>query len=256
MFAKLIKHEWLGCRQILRVLCCFTLGAGLLSGLTSVFLTYNGGQKGSGPVLFLFFFSLLALGICSAAAFLYLIWRFYQSRFTDEGYLTFTLPVTSHQLLLSSFVNILRGSLLVLLSVIGSLFLWALVYAIAFFPSDVAWNEIFQLAAERFPDFLAILDWAAIGKLLVFSVFSALGGILILMLCVTLGSVLARKHRFLSAAAVLFLISLVRNISFFSLLLKDGFQGLLCNSLITAVVPGMISYLLIWWITDKKLNLN
>ncbi len=59
---------------------------------------------------------MIVIGICALAGFLYLIWRFCQSRFTDERHLTFTLPVNIHQLTVAVIVNILRGTLLVFLA--------------------------------------------------------------------------------------------------------------------------------------------
>ncbi len=55
---------------------------------------------------------------------IYIMYRFYKNLFSDEGYLTFTLPVTRMQIILSKFITgctWFAGSLLV---TIGSLFLY------------------------------------------------------------------------------------------------------------------------------------
>ena len=53
---------------------------------------------------------IVAIAVCCAASLFFMIYRFYKRCFTDEGYLTFTLPVTNHQILLSSIINCIIGT--------------------------------------------------------------------------------------------------------------------------------------------------
>lgn len=107
MFAKLLKMEFRSTWNVLGILCLSLVGAGLLGGVAIRYL-----EGASAPKQWLEVLCTLAITaavlffvVCGVAALIVQIVRFYRSRFTDEGYLTFTLPVTTHQVLLSSFLT-------------------------------------------------------------------------------------------------------------------------------------------------------
>ena len=133
MFAKLLKHEWRSTREMLGILCLISLGASLLGGLTMCYLFYVSSHDGGGSealkilsVLFMIA-AMIALAVVGAAAVLVYMGRFYKSRFTDEGYLTFTLPVNTHQNLLASLVNTAIGMVLITLVICLSGCLWMVI---------------------------------------------------------------------------------------------------------------------------------
>lgn len=95
MVKKLLKHEahalWRSMMPIWSVL----FGVSLLGRLIQLFeqntVAYD---IISGSSIFFYAVSLLA---CIACPFIFAITRFYRNLFTGEGYLSFTLPVTTHQ---------------------------------------------------------------------------------------------------------------------------------------------------------------
>lgn len=105
MFAKLLKMEFRSTWNVLGILCLSLVGAGLLGGLAIRYLVGASAPKEWLEILCVLVITaaVLFFVVCGAAALIVQIVRFYRSRFTDEGYLTFTLPVTTHQVLLSSF---------------------------------------------------------------------------------------------------------------------------------------------------------
>ncbi len=110
MFRKLLKHEFRATRGFLGIACAAAVGSGLLGGCSLRYLIYAADSQTDASVPVVFFALVLvaaffALFACCVAMLVMQVGRFYNSRFTDEGYLTFTLPVSGHQILLSSLVS-------------------------------------------------------------------------------------------------------------------------------------------------------
>lgn len=105
MLKKLFVHEWKDSWKLVTlfnvILVVFTIiGIFALSNgnwlkavdknawYASVYVSY----------FMLYYFAILALGLATT---IYFLMRFYKNLYTDQGYLMHTLPVTSHQLILS-----------------------------------------------------------------------------------------------------------------------------------------------------------
>ena len=121
MFAKLLKNEWRSSRKTIATLCTVILISGLLIGsATLAMVRWDSLSSGSDllaiiPML-LISLCIMAVAVSCAASVFYALWRFYRSRFTEEGYLTYTLPVNNHFLILSSLLMSALEILLVLLA--------------------------------------------------------------------------------------------------------------------------------------------
>lgn len=123
MLGKLIKYEWksvckVGCILLLTILAVTLLGSIMLRMpfVTDVFAATGGNGYASDQQMFIALFGmtisfvlyiLLLVGAVYGIG-IYLGVHFYKTMYTDEGYLTHTLPVTPHQILIS---KILVGSL-------------------------------------------------------------------------------------------------------------------------------------------------
>ena len=221
MFAKLLKHEFRATRGVVAILCAILLVSGLTMGLSlqrmismaendymSVVVTNETAAEDAAmtisseaPLLadilcvFLMIAAIVAISICAASAIFFLIYRFYKSRFTDEGYLTFTLPVTNHQLLLSSITNTTLNLLIVgVVTAVTVLLIFLL--ALSAVPDVAVWEELKQV----WPEILAVLKQAAAedAGLLALMAFSGVASffrqIIQLMLAVTIGALIAKKH--------------------------------------------------------------
>ena len=104
MFTKLLKHEWRATRGMLGTLCLVCLGASLLGGGTMRYLMIASAQGDQQNVIVVLnvlamVAAMIAVAVVGVAALFLYIGRFYKSRFTDEGYLAFTLPVKRSHLL-------------------------------------------------------------------------------------------------------------------------------------------------------------
>ena len=126
MFGKLMKAEWRASRRVIGALCAVVLISGALLGLLGNLLLReeNGSWQLPGFVNVLFSLlsmtAVLAVTLSLAASVFYVLWRYYRSRFTEEGYLTYTLPVNNHQLMLSSILASVLEMLLVALAAMAA----------------------------------------------------------------------------------------------------------------------------------------
>lgn len=223
MFAKLLKHEWRATAGTLGILSLAALGVSLVAGGALYCLSHFEEEltgvaiAGLGlSMVFLF----LALVIYPVAVQIIQLVRFYKSRFTDEGYLTFTLPVNSHQIFLSTFLNMLIWSVLASLVLIVSFGIILLI--------GVPWDEVHEaLGMLQQGDISAI--WEEIysfygfkmdGTYIVIQVLqilvSGLYGIVMMLTCITVGAVVAKKHKIIAAFvayyAISFLTGMIGNI--------------------------------------------
>ena len=117
MFTKLLKQDWRARWGVLGVLCLICLSAAVLGGGSMRYLVWASNQSETMKLptvlcVLAMVMSFVAIAVCCVAQLFFQLWRFYKSCFTDEGYLTFTLPVTTHEILLSSLINTFLGVLL------------------------------------------------------------------------------------------------------------------------------------------------
>lgn len=153
MFGKLLKHDLKASAPLMLILSGITL---IVSGMGAValrlFIT-NAEQILSNdaaiwiafPCMLLFYVAYFGLIIYVAAAQYIQLFRFYGSRFTDRGYLTFTLPVSAHCNFLSAAVN-----MLIWLGVAFGVFLFG--FCLMMFGGL---SEVTQLTAEDFSSSVA-----------------------------------------------------------------------------------------------------
>ena len=275
MFAKLLKHEWRATRGMLGILCLIALGASLLGGVTMCYLTYAGTHVNVGndtleiiSVLFMMA-AMIAMAIVGVAAVVLYLGRFYKSRFTDEGYLTFTLPVSTHQNLLASLVNTVIGTVLITLVICACGALWL---AIAF----AGVKDFYQSLWQNFPE-LWERGWQSLRELLgqipgsipirmvLSAVIGGVSSLVMLMLAVTVGSIVAKKHKILAAVGVYYGIQvLISLVSAFTLAAVETvgtgtlamLGDLLNRGVVISLVLGVGGYFLMYWLVDRKLNLN
>ena len=280
MFAKLLKHEWRATRGVVSLLCVIILIAGITIGITA-YTMISASQDGAtvridGSVVastmqplsefaevigvLLIMAGVAAIAVCGAASVFVVIYRFYKRCFTEEGYLTFTLPVNHHQILLSSILNSIFGVLLVILACFAaaaiafSLFLIAFNYQIIWADVWAAWKDVWQQLSDSFRknlDQFAILGFSTL--------FGALSELIVLMLSVTIGSLIAKKHKILAAVGVYYGIGMVESIVYSTLALRVTTDRELTHFLATPGILGIAltigGYFLMHRLISKKLNL-
>lgn len=270
MFTKLLKHDFRAVRGILGLLCLICLGSGVLGcGALRVLE----GLEGNDLLLFLAVLAVMAgalsLIISGVATQFVTLAHFYQSRFTDRGYLTFTLPVTNHENILSAYVNCIIGC------VIGMATVCVSFLTMLFFGIQELDGQRLSLLENLFPTIGNVLDlfgWGNAAMTATYLIIGILTEELVIMLAITIGSVLARKHKILAAVAVYYGIhmgmSLVMTLAGLLPLAvvagntpseaADGsvYAALMVPQILITLAIGLGSYFLMHYLVSKKLNLN
>lgn len=274
MFTKLLKHEWRATRGMLGTLCLICLGASLLGGGTMRYLisaSYQDAEQNVIVVLNVLAMvaAMIVVAVAGVAALFLYIGRFYKSRFTDEGYLTFTLPVNTHQDLLSSMINSAIGMVIVFFVICAALVLWLMIgfSGIPGFYEKVrevlpeVWTEICkEVGRVKTSDI-----FHSIALLLLNVLSGSACELVVLMLSVTIGSIIAKKHKILAAVGVYYGMNVVISmVSSFTMAMGafSGADGKLWiprffgSTWVLMTVVSVAGYFLMYWLVDKKLNLN
>lgn len=140
--------------------------------------------------------------------------HFYKSMYSDEGYLTHTLPVSAHELLGSKVIINAIWSLIVSVSIMASvvILVFSLMHAID--PQEL-YGEVTVEMAEAFSDVLLENDAFTLAHLLLYLILAVIGGP-IASICTLFGSVtigqLAKKMRALFGIIAYFVIAFASNI--------------------------------------------
>lgn len=205
-----------------------------------------------------------------AVYFILLVYRFYASLFTDEGYLSFMLPVRRGTLL---FGKMLAGALHLLAAMLTA----AASYAImALLPRIVYKTGIGAMLYELFYSlFLSLseggLGWLTTTVFLLSLLAQLLSALVLGYLAITLGAVFFRRHKLLGA--VLFSVALyavVQGLSnFLSIVILLLFfrdpeamtstASLLTNGILTVLLFGGLTvsgYFLSYRLITRRLNLE
>lgn len=123
MLGKMLKHEW---KAMAKVLFPVNLAIVAITILGSVFLGFRIYESDSTVIQALTalstVFYVLSLIAVSFTCVIFIGIRFYKTTYTDEGYLLHTLPVTTHEIILSKLIigivwNLIT-SLIVMLSIL------------------------------------------------------------------------------------------------------------------------------------------
>lgn len=148
---------------------------------------------------------IMIIGFSSYGLIIPMFIRFYKHLYSDEGYLTFTLPAKRSTILLSKTVNMFVWEILYCITIGICLCVLAIIAPPV--SQDGQWFNpmIYEGIAEIFKFF-----WEEIGAWLIvyiieailFCVSSIFFGIGLLEFCITTGSVVAKKHKVLASVGI------------------------------------------------------
>ena len=144
--------------------------------------------------------SVMVLSCYFIATFVLIGVRFYRNFYTDEGYLTFTLPVKRSTLyfskVLSGVIFMFATTLIVLLSVSIGLLLVPIEGASSVFGLVVRYLwELLRVSIQGLQKEFGTLILLVLGVLIGFCML--VYEVLVMYLCITIGSVIAKKHKLL-----------------------------------------------------------
>lgn len=259
MLGKLIKYEWQATWKLL-------VPVNLLTLVTSFFtwITWRLDVKGSLAmdmaavmILLTYVLSLFMVLIGSAV---YLVWHFYTSTYSDQGYLLHTLPVDKHHIIIAK----------VLVSTIWIIISMFLIYVSLFLVFDSDFKDwgfwVFEvlrsIATESYSD-VGSMFTAAMGIIaLIVGMFAR---VLKVTACISLGQ-LSADHKLLTSFGFFFAVQIIQQIlntiyqvAILSIINRTGeftYDTMWEYSLITGLIYVVVFYLITWYVMEKKLNLD
>ncbi len=207
--------------------------------------------------------------------------RYYKNFFTDEGYLTFTLPVSRQKMLAAKMLNGLIWTLAhILLIALCGVFIFGIIS-----PPPQEAGQLLNF--EIFHSIGTILSelWRAVGGWLIVYIAEAIVSIVaslafsqaLLYFCITFGSVIAKKAKLLAAIGIYYVINFALSMILqifgfiFALTVVDGMTYLFpsdsllaTNACITLIVLmsiciisalASLAYFTTQTLLERKLNL-
>lgn len=288
MLGKLFRHEWK---------CTWKVGGMMLLGL--VLVSFFGWFSFQAPMwramaepghysgisvwdllsfgtLFMYIIMLVGLNY---GIIIYMGVRFYKTMYTDEGYLTHTLPVSKHQILVSKILNSGLWTILMMIGIELSVVVLVLSMIGAFFPDSYTWADLWReiepelgYMNEMFREIIGMSMNGYFWMMLVFSLISPFCSMIILFGAISIGQ-LFTKHRVLMAIVSYAGIMIVANIitsvvqSIFSVnqmsryVSDNVFVGGYMNmsvwlSMTFSIVEAVLLYFVSYYVTTKKLNME
>ena len=278
MFSKLIKYDLKYTFKYWWIMALSSVGLSVIGGI-GVRILNSDIQNDEATLAYFFSVIALLLSVLGLSAFMlatliFVYMRYYKNFFTDEGYLTFTLPVKRIELLnskiLSAFLTNAATSAVIALDV-------AIIFSIGVDPKILlhAFDGINDLAgilfgngAERIPSVI-LYPITAIALAMLTSLFS----ILAIFACITFASVITKKNKVLAAIGIYYLGSGILSVAgqvlaIFGAAAIAGLSEIISKDLIWVVILlglwlavafiaiiCLLLYLAIYRMLDKKLNL-
>lgn len=210
--------------------------------------------------------------------------RFYKTMYTDEGYLTHTLPVTEGQLLFTKTLISGVWILLINIGIILSVFMLMVFMVSAILPAGYSlsdfWEEFWRMYQEEGLEEMVLLFERELGLnfrgyfaySIVSMIFGAFTSIITLFGAISLGQ-LFTKHRVLMAIVSYIGISIVKGIcsSVVEGIVTGAYMGSRNNSpgivgsyintnmiisLIFSIIFAAGLYLVSWLVNTRKLNME
>lgn len=203
MFGKLLKHEWRATAPTLGLLNLAVLVTAGLGGIALRMMVNENLQTEltKAILVVVLIFAFIAMGVCAVAWQVILLVRFYRSRFTDQGYLTFTLPVNVHQVFLSSGVNMMIWNVISTLVLLVS---FTLLFSLGLGEHMQEMTEAWEYMTDELTMPKSYLVSVGIMALAAIP-YSAV----IAQTCLTVGATVAKKHKILASVASFYVVNLV-----------------------------------------------
>lgn len=279
MLGKLIKHEWLSTWKVPTILCIY-LGVltilGCLSFLSPMWKTDNFVIEIIAMLsVILYILSLFAISI---TVFVYFIVRFYRNMYTNEGYLTHTLPVKPWEHIFSKGLVYFIWMLITVIAMIVSIAL-LIITAISSINGDIIYVVWEAMQAEILPEMNAVWQeifgmsvGGYIAVIIVSSLISCVYSILMIYVSISIGQ-LFNKYKvlasFVAYVVINFVVQIITTIvqlPVYKFTIEESLTGSyeisniftysIWSSLGICAVLAVVYAFITEYITRKKLNLD
>ncbi len=275
MFAKLLKYELRSSKWVMSLLCIVTVGLFLVGAiaLKSIIVGFNQDFDFNALLVIAGVPTLMmcAIGViaCFVLTQVLLVAQFYKSKFTDEGYLTFTLPTNVHNIYLSSLLNFLIWEAVIFTAIVAGVTLFSLFGTAA--EGLVNLNALsFDWVGEIIGFYAGGLGFQTFDWVVIFlrAILSIIASCVLYTACITIGATVSKRRKVLVAIGIYFgvnsAVSIITNIATFSVWFLADYMTLDTTtvwdlgSAVQALLHVVIivgGYLLTTHLMKKKLNL-
>ena len=219
MLRKTLKYDLNAVYKIWLILTVTVLAISFVGGLSLRDIIVSSGEEQFDAFTLFSTFGLIVT-IFSIAAYILIVellvlYRYYQNFFTDEAYLTFTLPVKRRTLFNSKLINAFIWSVANIAVVTA-----AVLIIMAFAPLNedgtgslllFIFDSLFKTIGQIFELFDA---WAYLYTLeaLLIALFSTVFSTLLIYACITLGCTMVKKYKLLMAILVYYMVNMAISI--------------------------------------------
>ena len=234
MLRKTLKYDLNAVYKIWLILTVTVLAISFVGGLSLRDIIVSSGEEQFDAFTLFSTFGLIVT-IFSIAAYILIVellvlYRYYQNFFTDEAYLTFTLPVKRRTLFNSKLINAFIWSVANIAVVTA-----AVLIIMAFAPLNedgtgslllFIFDSLFKTIGQIFELFDA---WAYLYTLeaLLIALFSTVFSTLLIYACITLGCTMVKKYKLLMAILVYYMVNMAISIM--------SYVGSIVMSIVTAM---------------------
>ncbi len=274
MLAKLLKHDFKALFKYWWIAAIISLGLGVAAGF-SIPIAIS--EEKIAPILrassiIAIFVAIMGIGVFSAFSVVMIFIRFYKNLFTDEGYLTFTLPVKRASILNSKLIS----AVLFTIATSFIIFTAILTALLIGFSTDIFTarflNGLRDTVLEIYSHTGAYIYLYIIALVLLYVSVTTLST-LFLFNCITFASTITKKARVITAIAIYYVAnsvftSILQILYVFSIpyiadkmdTLSENMYNpitsliLLC-ALVFVVLVISILYTIEYYMLDRKLNL-
>ena len=225
--------------------------------------------------IMIFFIVIATISACFISLFI-LMQRYYKNLFSDEGYLTFTLPVKTGSIILSKLFTAVIWSVIVAVCTIIGVMIFVLFGTSASFINNEVVDGFSQVFKQIFEFYFtgSAVQIIYLIEILISIIVSLFTNILLMYLAITIGCQIAKKHKVLASIGMYFVISSV--VSVLSTIIQvittttlyGGFDFIyveptlsdvtliLLPSIIFSIILGVCYFLLNNYILKNKLNIE
>ncbi len=212
MFAKLLKYDFRAVGKVWWLLALGLLGVSVGGGFSLRDIILNIDKTDYVPIgvmgVLLTYAAFVAFALVT---YILLFMRYYKNFFTDEGYLTFTLPVSRTKLFWSKTLNAMIWNVLTTIVIVAGIII---ILGIA--PTESGKSS---LLAYIFPEIISLFKeipddvviWLILWtiELFILVIVGTLFSTLLIQFCITFGAIIAKKAKIVVSLALAYASSII-----------------------------------------------
>ena len=276
MLSKLLKYDLRALFKYWWIVALSSVCLTFVGGISLKIFLYPTTNADTPLVTVLAFFGLIVT-VIGLSAFLmateiFIYVRFYQNLFSDEGYLTFTLPVRRRDILNSKIISGLIVNFLTVILLLAEILIIIIIGIDQ--PTLYIWSESIGMFLRGTFELLGAWSAVYIIEALVGILLIVTAGYLLTLICITFAAVVAKKHKVIAAIAFYYITNAVisfisqMGLMFGSVSLAGILEGiptdshfavlsLMALSLVLSVgAIALALYSVEHYLLDRKLNLS